>query len=200
LVQNDLTYPFLNEVRHNKKKVLETDIPISEWRECWSMLPEDIVWKTLLATTQYCMSTKANTRQNPRQHLKSRTLGIRSRRQNEAVLSGKFSPAMTSDRGNTCSQMFVGTDSDRWEVYLLKIESQNGVALQVYTRQVGAPTNLKSDNAQSEIGSTWISHCREQCIGTTTTEPHSPWQNPAKKWIGSLGSMVRNTRQQFKVP
>jgi hypothetical protein len=113
-------YPFLNEVRRKKKKVIETDIPIHEWRKRFAMLPEEIVRKTLQATTQYYMSTEAETRQDPRRHLKSRTPGIRSRRQNETVASDTFFPAVTSDRGNTCSQMFVGTDSDRWEVYPLK--------------------------------------------------------------------------------
>jgi hypothetical protein len=193
-------YPFLNEVRRNKKEVLETDIPISEWRKRFAMLPEDVVQKTLLATTQYYMSTEAETRQDPRRHLKSRTPGIRSRRQNEAVSSDTFFPSVTTDRGNTCSQIFVGADSDRWEVYPLKSESQNGVALQDYTRQVGAPTSIKTDNAQSEVGATWTSHCREQCIANLTTEPHSPWQNPAENRIGSLGAMVRNTMRQFKVP
>jgi hypothetical protein len=73
-------YPFLNEVRRNKKNVLETAIPISERRKRFAMLPEDIVQKTLPATTQYYMSTEAETRQDPRRHLKSRTPGIRSRR------------------------------------------------------------------------------------------------------------------------
>jgi hypothetical protein len=193
-------YPFLNDVRRKKGQVLETDIPISEWRKRFAMLPEDIVRKTLLATTQYYMSTEAETRQDPRRHLKSRTPGIRSRRQNETVASDTFFPSVTSDRGNSCSQIFVGTESDCWEVYPLKTESHNGIALQDYTRQIGAPTNVKTDNAQSEVGATWTAHCREQCIGTTTTEPHSPWQNPAENRIGSLGSMVRNTMRTFNVP
>jgi hypothetical protein len=113
-------YPFLNEVQWNKTKVLETDIPISEWRKVFATLPEDIVRKTLLATTQYYMSTEAKTRQDPRRHLKSRTPGIRSRQQNKTVVSDAFFPSVTSDRGNSCSQIFVGTDSDRWEVYPLK--------------------------------------------------------------------------------
>jgi hypothetical protein len=75
-------------------------------------------------------------------------------------------PAVTSDRGNTCSQIFVGTDSDRWEVYPIKTESLNSTALQDSTRQIRSPTNLKTDNAQSELAVTWTSHCCDQCIGT----------------------------------
>ena len=90
--------------------------------------------------------------------------------------------------------------SDRWEVYPLKTESHNGTALQDYTRKCGAPSVLKTDNAQSELGETWTKHCRDQCIGTETTEPHHPWQNPAENRIGSLSAMVRNVLRIFKAP
>ena len=111
-----------------------------------------------------------------------------------------FFPSITSDRGNTCSQIFVGVDTDRWEVYPLKTESQNGAALQDYTRRVGAPQTLKLDCAQSKTGTTWTKHCRDACIETKTTKPGSLWQKPAKKRIGTLGSMVRNVMRTFKVP
>jgi hypothetical protein len=95
---------------------------------------------------------------------------------------------------------FVGTDSDRWEVYPLKTESLNGIALQDYTQQNRASVNIKTDKAQTEVGSEWTSHCRDPCIETLTTEPHRPWQNPAENRIGSLGSMVRSTMRQFNGP
>jgi hypothetical protein len=82
---------------------------------------------------------------------------------------------VTSDRGNACNQICFGTNSDRWDVYPLKTEPLNGIALQDYTRQIGSPTKLETDNAQSEVGVTWTSHCRAQCLGAKTTEPHSPW-------------------------
>ena len=194
-------YPILNETsRRNKKKILPENIPIDEWRKRLAMLPEDVVRKTIDATTQFYLETESENRQDPRRHLKSRTPGLRYPRQHETVASDTFFPSVTSDRGNTCSQFFVGQTSDRWEVYPLKTESHNGTALQDYTRKCGAPSVLKTDNAQSELGETWTKHCRDQCIGTETTEPHHPWQNPAENRIGSLSAMVRNVLRTFKAP
>jgi ribosomal protein S12 len=85
-------------------------------------------------------------------------------------------------------------------VYPLKSEHQNRIALQDYVRNVGAPTIMKTDNAQSELGETWKPHLREVCTASETTEPHQPWQNPAQRKIGALGVMVRNVMRAFKVP
>ena len=39
---------------------------------------------------------------------------------------------------------------------------------------VGIPNTLKSDNAQSEMGSLWTTVSREHCITSETTEPKHP--------------------------
>jgi hypothetical protein len=101
-------YPFLNEVRQHKKRVLETDVPNSEWRKCFAMLPEDVIRNTLPATTHFYMSTEAETRQDPRRHSKSRTPGIHSQRQNETVASDTFPLSVTLNRANTCLQILLG--------------------------------------------------------------------------------------------
>jgi hypothetical protein len=173
---------------------------LTEWKKQLALVPDEVIKKTLAATTQYYLTTEAETRQDPRRHLKSRLPGLRLPRQHETVATDTFFLSITSDRGNTCSQFFVGVDTNRWEVYPLKTKSHNGTALQDYTQRVGAPRTLKSDRAQSEVGSTWTKHCQDACIETKSTEPHSPWQNPAEKQIGTLGSMVRNVMRTFKVP
>jgi hypothetical protein len=202
----ELTSPYDPEVlsivhpRRNKKRLTYEDIPIPEWRRRLGMLPEDIIRRTMDCTTQYYMNAEIENRQNPRDHIKSRFPGLRMKRQNEAVASDTFFPDVVSNRGNTCSQFFTTLTSDRWDVYPLKTESQNGAALQDYTRKVGAPTVLKTDNAQSELSSNWTQHLRNICTASETTEPHHPWQNPAERKIGALGAMVRNAMREFKVP
>eukprot|EP00957_Ditylum_brightwellii_P094410 7189035-Ditylum_brightwellii.AAC.1 len=62
-------------------------------------------------------------RQDPRQHFKYRFPGIRYPRKTETVASDTFFPTVKTRR-----------ESDRWEVYPLKTESHNGVALQDYSR------------------------------------------------------------------
>jgi hypothetical protein len=186
--------------RRNKKKLTYEDIPIAEWQRRLAMVPEDIIRRTMDCTTQYYMNAEIENRQNPRDHVKSRFPGLRCKRQNEAVASDTFFPAVVSNRGNTCSQFFTTLSSDRWSVYPLKSEDQNGIALQDYIRTIGAPTAMRTDNARSELGPIWTKHLREVCTASETTEPHHPWQNPAERKIGALGIMVRNVMRAFHVP
>jgi hypothetical protein len=175
--------------RRNKKKLTHQDIPIVEWQRLLGMLPEEVIQKTLDCTTQYYMNTEVENRQNPRDHRKSRFPGLRCKRQHEAVASDTFFPSIVTNRGNTCSQFFVTLDSDRWDVFPLKTEHNNGAALKDYVRCVGAPTVMKTDNAQSQLGTTWTTFLRDICTANETTEPHHPWQNPAERKIGALGSI-----------
>jgi hypothetical protein len=75
---------------------------------------------------------------------------------------------------------FTTLDSFRWDFYPIKTEQQNSTALHDYVRNVGAPTVIKTDNAQSELGTKWVTHLREICTALETREPHYPWQNPAE--------------------
>jgi hypothetical protein len=160
-------------------------IPWEEWRCCLAMLPEDVVKRTVLeATTQFYMKVENENRNKPQEHYKSLCPGLRNFRQHETVASDTYFPSLTTNQGHTCSQRFVGLDSDFWATYPLKSESSNGEALQDYTRTHGCPNILCTNNAQSELGKTWTKHCRTHVIGTETTEPHHLWQNPAKNCIG----------------
>eukprot|EP00957_Ditylum_brightwellii_P108293 8261696-Ditylum_brightwellii.AAC.1 len=117
------------------------------------------------------MTAEGENRQNPRDHWKCWTLEIKIKRQNDIVSLDTFPPTIKSSQGNTCSQIFYGETSRRWELYPLKTESRNVEALQDYTRQNGTPHSLESDNSSSEIGNKLLDHCRTYCIGTETTEP-----------------------------
>ena len=119
------------------------------------MLPEDVVKRTVLdATTQLYMSVENENRDEPREHYKSLCPGLRNFRQNESVASDTYFPTAVMNQGHTCSQIFVGLDSDFWVTYPLKTESSNGEALQDYTRTHGCPNIIRTDNAQSELGRT----------------------------------------------
>lgn len=192
--------PRIGHPRRERKATTWEDIPICEWRTRFANAPEHIVRKTLENTTQFYLNIDCENRTNMRQHYKSRFLGLRLPRQREGAATDTFFPSVKTSKGDTCSQLFVGLDSDRWYVHPLRKESLNGEALKDYTRTVGVPTHIKSDNAQSELGQTWTQYCRDQCISSITTEPDHPWQNPAENRIGTLGRMVRSCIRQFKVP
>ena len=93
----------------------------------------------------------------------------------------------------------MGTIPDRWIVYPLGEESENGTALQDYSRRVRFTPVLKTDNTKSEMKK-WIYHFRQPCIEQTTAETHSTWENHAEPKIGKIGSMVRNFMTVFDVP
>lgn len=165
------------------------------------MLPEDIVKRTVMdATTQLYMQVENENRGEPREHYQSLCPGLRNFRQNETVASDTYFPTRITNQGHTCGQMFIGVDSDFWVTYPLKNEASNGEALQDYTRTYGCPNIIKTDNAQSELGRTWLKHCRTHAIANETTEPHHPWQNPVEKRIGYLGVMVKRVMREFNVP
>ena len=180
----ELNQPVLlgDKIRRKKHETLPSDIEWGEWQKRLAMLPEDVVKRTVLdATTQLYMHVENKHRGEPREHYQSRCPGLRNFRQNETVASDTYFPTTITNQGHTCSQLFVGLDSDFWVTYLLKQESSNGEALQDYTRAHGCPNIIKTDNAQSELGRTWTKHCRAHVIANETTEPHHPWQNPSEK-------------------
>ena len=141
------------------------------------MTPEDIVHRTLEKTTQFYLNCEDDNRDIPRRHFKSRFPGLRYPRLQEGVSTDTFFPSVTSDRGNTCSQFFVGNKTNRWEVFPLRTESHNHNALKDFTRRCGVPLFVKSDNAKSETGLEWTKHCRDQCIEQIYTETDTLWQN-----------------------
>jgi hypothetical protein len=153
------------------------NIPWDKWRCRLAMLPEDVVKQTVLdVTTQLYMSVENENCNEPRKHYKSLCPGLRNFRQNKIVASDTFFPAVTTNQGHTCSQLFAGLDSDFWATCPLKSELTNGDTLQDYTRTHGCPAIIRTNNAQSELGQTWTKHCRTHVIGTETTEPHHPWR------------------------
>ena len=114
--------------------------------------------------------------------------------------SDTFFPDVDTTRGETCSQMFIGKKSDYMFVKPMKTESHSVVALQDFSRTIGIPKGIKTDNAKTEIGRKWQDWCREYCIETTFTEPHTPWQNYAESGIGDLGVMVKRYIDAFDAP
>ena len=81
------------------------------------MDPEEVVKRTLEATTQLYTTVEVENRMDPRRNLQSRFPGLRNNRIKELVSTDTFYPSETTDQGHTCSQLFVVNDSDIWEVY-----------------------------------------------------------------------------------
>ena len=111
--------------------------------------------------------------------------------------SDTFFPDVNTTRGETCSQMFIGKKSDYMFVKPMKTESRSVTALQDFSRTIGIPKCIKTDNVKTEIGRKWQDWSREYFIDTTFIEPHISWQNYAESGIGDLGVMVKRCMDAF---
>jgi hypothetical protein len=134
----ELTSPhpdLADRVRRKRSTTTLTDIPISEWRKRLGMLPEVFVHKTLEGTTHFYLSPEMENRQDPRREILSHQPGLRWKQRSEVIGTDTFFPSVKSAQGHTCSQMFVGQQSLRWDVYPLKTESHNFQALQDVSRK-----------------------------------------------------------------
>ena len=186
--ENDL---LLNrQDKKRKYKDYPGGLSLDKWRKRLALATEDVIRKTFKATTQLTMSLEVENRAIPRQHYKSRFPYLRESRVNDVFHSDTFFPSIPSNTGDTCSQLFLGKETDYMKVYPMRKESHSFQALQDFVRNIGVPKGLKTDNAATEVGHKWTNFCRETRIDTKFTEPHSPWLNYSEHGIGALGRMV----------
>ena len=198
----DSTDEIISRRKHNQRvyKQYPGGITMDEWRKRLALAPEDVVRKTFQATTQMAMNIEAENREIPRKHYVSRFPFLKEKRLNDIFHSDTFFPSVSTNRGETCSQLFIGRKTDYMSVHPLKTESHNFQALQDFSRRIGIPQGIKSDNAKSEVGQKWTDWCRQYCVDQSFTEPMSPWQNCAEQGIGDLGRMVARCMRAFNAP
>ena len=199
--ESDSSYANLRR-RDTKRKYKEYPggLTMEEWRKRLALAPEDVVRKTFEATTQLSMSVEAENRVIPRDHYKSRFPFLREQRINDEFHSDTFFPSITTNKNETCSQLFFGKESDYMFVQPMKTESHSHVALQDFGRQVGLPKCIKTDNAKTEIGNKWTDWCRTYMVKSKFTEPKHPWQNLSEQGIGDLARMVKRCMRAFDAP
>ncbi|GFH50498.1 hypothetical protein CTEN210_06974 [Chaetoceros tenuissimus] len=111
-----------------------------------------------------------------------------------------FSKIGDSIRGNACVQIYTESDRSIF-AYPLKSKSDCGDSLQALCSQVGVPRELHRDNAPEMNGnnSDFMSICRSNKIISTTTEPHSPWQNKCENIIGVIMKKAKARRARPSV-
>ena len=136
-------------------------LTMGTWRKRLALAPEDVIRKTFDATTQLCMPVEAKNRTVGIIHFKFRFTIHKEKRLNDVFHSDTFFPDANTAEGETCSQMFIGKKSDFMFVKPMKIESHSARALQDFSRTVGIPKGIKTDNAKTEIGAKWQDWCRE---------------------------------------
>ena len=71
-------------------------------------------------------------------------------RRNDTVYSNTFSPSVRTSQGHTCSQLFIGENTNFMHVELIKLESYAYIALQDFTRKHRIPHTIKTNNTRTE--------------------------------------------------
>lgn len=198
IVKAEPVYPIVT--RRTQKSYQWQQIPILEWEKRLGFAPQEVINKTLAATTQHYIEIEAENRVDPRQHFAKRFKGLQYDRRNEEDATNTIFPLVHSSQGHTCSQFFVGVQSKMWFVVPFKKEAHNHHALQDHIRKNRTPRTLRSDNARSETGAKWTQPCRDYKIEQVSSKPHQPNQNPAEPEIGRFSRTVQRNMKAFAVP
>ena len=170
----------------------------SEYRARLGWMPVDTIQRTFEATTQ--LAKHVPLRIPLRRHHKSRFPYLNRKRLPETVATDTYFSKEKAYGGYTCVQLFVGTTSQFIQVYGLQRESLGVQALEDFIRDIGAPHDIRSDNAKMEIGIAWTQLCRKYNIAQSTTEPEHPQQNPAERAIQDIKKMSTKLMDRENVP
>ncbi|MGH7954766.1 MAG: hypothetical protein ACREOZ_02270 [Gloeomargaritales cyanobacterium] len=159
----------------DRVKLLETRLGTSN---------EGIIRKTLEHTS---WMGKLDPRLPLHRHFKPRLphMGLHRLTENMAMdtVYPKKGIIMKDYLGNTCAQLFVGTESNYLFVALLRRESEAPESLKDYIRYVGCPRHMYSDRSKMQLSRKVQQICRDAFIPQGTTEANSPWQNPCERQV-----------------
>ncbi len=160
---------------------------IEELRPCLGWKPEQVVRKTIDATTQYASN---NLHLPMCQHFKARNRSLFVCCIRETVATDTFFSSDKGLNGETGAQLYVGKKSHLTEVFGMTTESQMSETLQDFIHKWGAPDALLSDNAKAEMSKAVKRILHEYGIMDLQTEPHHPNQNPAERRIQDIKNLA----------
>jgi hypothetical protein len=144
--------------------------------------------KTFEQTTQYARMPHGTIL---KKHYKSPFPALNVQRRDEPVATDTvFSDTPAIDGGETCAQIFVGTETLVTDVYGMKTEKQFVNTLEDNIRERGAMSRLLSDRAQVEISARVVGILRALHIGQWQSEPHQQHQNPCERRYQTLKTMT----------
>ena len=161
----------------------------THWQRCLAWFPLKVLKKTRDATTNYGYTEYDSG--NMRRHMKSQSPVSPEKRLNEGFFTDTMFATLKAMGGYSSAQIFCGKISYYTWVKGMRTESEGPTALRDFIRQVGVPFSLRNDNSKMQTGRSFLDICSVYSIGTETTEPHHPHQNPADNRIGTV-KMVAN--------
>ena len=113
--------------------------------------------------------------------------------------SDTFKSNVISLRGNKYVQLFCNR-GNYVASYPMKKKSHAFHTLERFLHEIGIPIELLTDGAKELILGEWGKICRKHGIYQVTTEPHSPWQNPAEKCGGLVKRKVKHMMETNNAP
>jgi hypothetical protein len=165
----------------------EEDPKILKWKGRLASAPEEVVKRTLEATTQvYEDNIEAENRDMPRMTRQKRDHLVHVKHLEGRTDTDTFFSSIRSTRGFRCVQLFIHLATQFLFVALLRREKDNHGGYQDFIREVGAPETLLSDNAKSQTGERWKQTSRRNMTNQITSAPMKQNQNHAERKIGDV--------------
>jgi hypothetical protein len=153
-------------------------------RPLFGWMPTKTIKKTFENTTQYARMPHGTIL---KKHYKSPFPALNVKRRDEPVATDTvFSDTPAIDGGQTCAQIFVGTETLVTDVYGMKNEKQFVNTLEDNIRERGAMSRLLSDRAQVEISARVVGILRALHIGQWQSEAEQQHQNPCERRYQTL--------------
>jgi hypothetical protein len=143
--------------------------------------------KTFEQTTQYARMPNGTIL---KKHYKSPFPALNVQHRDEPVATDTVYSDTPIDGGETCAQIFVGTETMVTDVYGMKNKKQFLNTLEDNIRERGAMSRLLSGRAQMEISARVVGILCALHIGQWQSRLHQQHQNPCKRRYHTLKTMT----------
>ena len=187
---------FIGSIKHVQSQSLSPEYLSSLWQ-----IPLNIAKRTLETTTQDSIRYKDATG-NVLRRVSTKPHQSRYRQLggfNAHFASDTFKANFISLRGNKYSQLFCNR-ANYVKVYPMKKKSDSHHTLHRFVHEVGIPVEMLTDGALELTKSEWGKICMKHNIHQHTTEPHTPWQNPAENMGGRIRRKVKSIMRKTNTP
>ena len=191
---------WIKEIPHRKAIVRSRskDEDWNHWQRCLAWFPLKVIKKARDATTNYAYTEYDSG--NMRRHKKSQSPVSPKNRPMESFWTDTFFAEEKALGGDSCVQIFCGSTSYFTWLKGMKTEFEGPSALRDFIRQVGVPFSLRNNNSKLQTGKAFMDICNFFTIGTETTEPHHPHQNPAENRIGTVKLVANRVMDRSGCP
>lgn len=184
LTDGDIPYEPFDRLHSRRCPTVQE--PIIDWKRCLGFIPDHVVKKTLLATTQLVPTVESETREIMRDHFQTRLPELKVCRINDVCYVDTFFSSVPSVRGYSCFNLYCFKRTGLDVLFLMHRRSQSPPTLAKLITECGAPIKMKSDNAPEFKSKKWMSYLEDYTISPAFTEAHHPNQNLAERRGGML--------------